>query len=436
MADFNGGTIGGNIYPSSTGLDLGSSSQRWDLFAQSIDVSSSATLASLVGGSLLPTRDASNGHPAIPAGQDTIFNSDYLTETWYETINLTGHTFGTGADSAYTPFARLQILSGNPTLGAGNRQWVGYFRGMETSSTAGDLANVADIKLANNYFSLRAPDFTGTMEGTEDDVYYRAAGTIDSLQYGHSTSCGVPDAIAANITNTSYCRPAEFFQSGSGAVGGVVVDDVRPIINMALGGTLAGMTGYCFGCVSTISSTGTVTQNVYGFQANAPATLPTFSAGKYWFSGLVHNNSTGANVNNWWFDGGTYNSGHFVFGGNGGSTATHLWVKSGGLPRITVGAAPGSDSAGFQMLSGEHQRFGATCSTAASAGASCTTAYTWTTAFADTNYTVTCSGVAVAAGVPALSIDGISTTQVTVRVTAITAAAAGFTNVYCIAAHD
>lgn len=77
------------------------------------------------------------------------------------------------------------------------------------------------------------------------------------------------------------------------------------------------------------------------------------------------------------------------------------------------------------------------CATAAAAGAVCTTAVTWTTAFADTNYSVTCGGALVTSGVP---VDGGLSAKaagsVTFRTIAMTAVAAQYTNVDCQANHD
>ncbi len=338
QSNFNRGLIRGTIVPDATGRKV-AGSQDFILDVRTIKNGRPAFIV----GDVPPSPEPPAGYPA-QRDWDTGLDLQYLVKGSYRDIDLAGTTINTN----YGLFEDWATLKGNPSAGVGDKQIVGFFRGIETSSAAGDLANVADIKLANNYFSLRTPSFTGTMEGTEDDLYYRAAGTISNIQYGHLTSCGVPDAVTANITSTSYCSPTEFHVKGSGALGEVIQNDVRPIISMAPSGTLAGMVGYCFACVNTVTTTGTVNQNVYGFQANAPSTLPRFSANKYWFAGLVHNGSTsGATVNNFWFDGGDWNSGHLAFGGNGGSTATHFWVNSNG-PMWKLHAAPSTSTDGYQ----------------------------------------------------------------------------------------
>jgi hypothetical protein len=48
------GTFNANILPTTTGLDLGSSNQRWDVFAQTLDVAGNATITGneTIGGTL------------------------------------------------------------------------------------------------------------------------------------------------------------------------------------------------------------------------------------------------------------------------------------------------------------------------------------------------------------------------------------------------
>lgn len=84
----------------------------------------------------------------------------------------------------------------------------------------------------------------------------------------------------------------------------------------------------------------------------------------------------------------------------------------------------------------KHQRFGATNATAASAGATSLTTYTWTSPFADPSYTVVCTGTTQTNTAAGPSVESITASNFAVRVTAITAAAASFGGVDCIAAHD
>lgn len=127
-----------------------------------------------------------------------------------------------------------------------------------------------------------------------------------------------------------------------------------------------------------------------------------------------------------------------------GGTALTTTNRTGtGNLVLQAGAALASPSltsatflTGISQGSGhKHQRFGTLCTTAAGAGATCTTAVTWTSAFADANYTVVCTGI-TQVNVPALSVEAVAGAGFTIRISAITAAAASFTTADCIADHD
>ena len=105
-------------------------------------------------------------------------------------------------------------------------------------------------------------------------------------------------------------------------------------------------------------------------------------------------------------------------------TITNKTLQS---PTITSGISQGSGL--------KHQRFGATCTTGATTGATCTTTYSWTSAFADANYTPVC--ITKTPTFNALfSIESWTASGVTVRLIATTANASSFAGVNCIAIHD
>ena len=84
--------------------------------------------------------------------------------------------------------------------------------------------------------------------------------------------------------------------------------------------------------------------------------------------------------------------------------------------------------------------FGATTTTAASAGALAATTYRWTsgggTAFADANYIVHCQGAGPATGAPVIyDATTSSASQITVYTAALNAAAASFSSVTCMGVH-
>jgi len=132
------------------------------------------------------------------------------------------------------------------------------------------------------------------------------------------------------------------------------------------------------------------------------------------------------------------------FAGNGNpSNANGLWIT--GNPRAGSESRFGfrndgtsyfgsifNDAAGFK-----HKRGVPGCTTPARAGSLCTTTVAWTTAFADANYTVTCSGNGVAKGVPLYAgTDNKSAASVEVMTVNATGVAASFSDIECIAVHD
>jgi hypothetical protein len=88
----------------------------------------------------------------------------------------------------------------------------------------------------------------------------------------------------------------------------------------------------------------------------------------------------------------------------------------------------------------KHQRFGVSCTTAAAIGAACNSTYTWTSSFADANYSVVCTGdgrAGGALGVPVvINANSIGASTFLVSIAAFSAAAAQFPSVDCIAFHD
>lgn len=80
------------------------------------------------------------------------------------------------------------------------------------------------------------------------------------------------------------------------------------------------------------------------------------------------------------------------------------------------------------------------CATAAFAGATCDIQVTWATPFTDANYSASCSGDHIASGVPIIqgvNAAGAKTAgAVTVRTYAMTAAAAQFEAIDCVAVHS
>lgn len=113
----------------------------------------------------------------------------------------------------------------------------------------------------------------------------------------------------------------------------------------------------------------------------------------------------------------------------GNNWKTRLTAKD-----FTFNVGIGPDGGGLK-----HKRI-AGCATKAVQFSTCDVSVIWATGFADTNYTLTCSGDTVTSGVPQLQGVNILGPQkaesITVRTIALTAAAAKFATIDCIAIHD
>lgn len=113
-------------------------------------------------------------------------------------------------------------------------------------------------------------------------------------------------------------------------------------------------------------------------------------------------------------------------------SGNNTWTGQNAFQFLTILASINGDGGGYK-----HIRGGSVCATAGSVGATCNNNMTWLTPFADTNYTVVCTGLGITSGVPA---GGAITSKLagtfSFATIAVTAAAAQFTQIDCMAAHD
>ena len=106
--------------------------------------------------------------------------------------------------------------------------------------------------------------------------------------------------------------------------------------------------------------------------------------------------------------------------------------RSDFLDGIHVGTSTYQDGSGLK-----HRRVTEGCATAGSVGATCDVTISWATAFADNSYTASCSGYGITQGVPAdAGMHSKVAASIQFRTVAITATAAEFDKVECIAMHD
>jgi hypothetical protein len=128
----------------------------------------------------------------------------------------------------------------------------------------------------------------------------------------------------------------------------------------------------------------------------------------------------------------------------GSAGVTHLYVDPGNWPAFKPAINP-STAYGILAMPGwvypsvRTQRV-AGCATAASLNATCDVSIPWNPNFNDASYSVECTGDAVTSGVPLVQGVAISAAKTaaatTVRTISLTAAAAQFTAIDCIAIHD
>lgn len=127
---------------------------------------------------------------------------------------------------------------------------------------------------------------------------------------------------------------------------------------------------------------------------------------------------------------------------DGNAGLFHLNSSTNGLNaflNLNIGAPSGSMGGGVFNNGGgfKHKRGTAGCTTGSVAGNTCTTTVTWTTPFADANYTAECTGNAIGTGTPAMAgIASKSAASVQAVTITVTPTASGFANIECIAVHD
>ena len=119
-----------------------------------------------------------------------------------------------------------------------------------------------------------------------------------------------------------------------------------------------------------------------------------------------------------------------TLGVTGNATVGGTLTATGGLPALKVNTSVAVDGGGLK-----HKTFSPSCTTAATAGAQCSSTFSWATPFADNNYENVCIGE-VPTGTPTLYLAGSTGSTVTLGVTSITAVASSFGFISCMAMHQ
>lgn len=124
----------------------------------------------------------------------------------------------------------------------------------------------------------------------------------------------------------------------------------------------------------------------------------------------------------------------------GGNPTVNGSLVSAGLSQSRTWTFP--DASGTVMLSGgsganTQSKHGSGCRTAPRSGATCTTTITWNHPFADTDYSVSCTGEGIASGIP-LGGGLVEKNRDSVSFRTVTASteAAKYDNISCVALHE
>ncbi len=168
----------------------------------------------------------------------------------------------------------------------------------------------------------------------------------------------------------------------------------------------------------------------YGFLSDGGANS---SGGKTVFDNFVVNNVAIGNAVGQVGDGG---SSRGIYSNKTSTTqlldvATSVFGNTTPTSMFTVSMTGiANDTAGLK-----HARFGSSCT--AASGATCASTYTWTTSFADANYTVSCSLAGTIAGAPVISsISSKQPSGITIAIANAGKTSASASEVDCIAVHD
>lgn len=336
------------------------------------------------------------------------------------TITGAGLTVSPGLTASSTlNVVGLSTLA-NVTLGAGNTLTVVNIK--QIANTAFVLAD--PLGLSHLFISASSPYTNTFINGNGAGVVFLGSGAKTSVA---DTTGNIVTAGNIALQNTSQLLPATVTNSGDGSIS--VTDNATHLwkFNNADGVFIDTGNGIKY----QGSTSGAILVKAPATAGSNTLTLPAATGTVVCDTctqTLTNKTATTLAITG----GGTnrslvFNASAQIINGNTTDDLTTFSTNTDKL-QVQVGVSQGSGH--------KHQRFGATNATAAAAGSTSVTTYTWTSAFADANYTVSCTGNTQSNTPGGVTVESKTAANFVVRITAISAAAAAFAGVDCVADHD
>jgi hypothetical protein len=327
------------------------------------------------------------------------------------TVTVAAATPGTGAAASLFSDEGTTSLGTNVVVSDSNGRVVFYTPDGKYDLSFTGVGITTYIRAAIEIADMTGNTFAADSQGKFNTLAVSGATTLNTL----TVSGAVTLSSSLSVTSLIIGGGTSLTTSNQTGTGNIVLNTSPTLVTPNIGvATATSVTTAQF--IQTAATIATWKDNTGGTRASIPS-----------------NGTSQGTLNNWNLTGGSSISGTAI-GGTSGSgnvlfdTSPTITTPTIARETINTGVSQGS---GFK-----HQRFTGICTTAATADTSCASTLTWTSAFADANYTVVCQGEGNTGNVAVLAISSHVAASVTVNVITLTNSAVSFNTVTCIAVHD